>query len=73
MWGKPRSKFGKWMDSQDEYNQREFSEASGVSQDTITKACNDPDYIPSSIVIKKIMQIVREITPNKRSSDFWDV
>lgn len=73
MWGKQRSKFGKWMDNQDEYNQREFGEVSGVSKDTITKACSDPDYVPSSIVIKKIMKIVKEINPHKRSSDFWDI
>lgn len=74
MWGKKRSKFGKWMDEeQEEYNQNEFAKAAGISADTMVTACSKDDWIPSAIVMKKIMAIVRKVDPGKRSSDFWDV
>lgn len=74
VWGKSRSRFGKWLDShREEYNQLEFGEAAGVSKDTITKACSDDSFIPSAIVMRKVMAVVKRIDPGKRSSDFWDV
>ena len=72
-WFKQRSKFGKWMDEQD-YTQKEFSQASGVSQDTITKACADDNWMPSPIVVRKIMNTVKKLDPSiKDSSEFWKV
>lgn len=74
MWGlgKSRSKLGKWLDKQGLEQQDLVSEAS-VNKNTVSKVCNDGDYIPSQAVVKKILKAVRKIDPNAKMSDFWDV
>ncbi|WLR41413.1 helix-turn-helix transcriptional regulator [Bacillus carboniphilus] len=74
MWGisKPRSKLGKWLDKKG-LEQRDLAKASKVSPNTITKACNDKDYVPRQDVMKKLLKAVRKIDPNAKMSDFWDM
>lgn len=74
MWGlgKRRTALGKWLDSTS-YSQEDLAKASGVNRDTVSKSCNDIDYIPSAIVMRKIMTVVKKIDPGKRGSHFWDV
>jgi predicted transcriptional regulator len=74
MWGigKPRSKLGKWLDRKG-LEQKELSKASKVDKNTITKACNDKDYIPRQDVMKKLLKAIREIDPGANMSDFWDM
>ena len=71
-WNKPRSKFGRWLDSLG-VEQEEFCEKSKVSRNTISKLCNDKEYIPSPKVMKKIMDIVRKLDSSKRMDDFFDI
>ncbi|MDQ0862398.1 helix-turn-helix transcriptional regulator [Bacillus sp. V2I10] len=74
MWGigKTRSKLGKWLDKRG-LEQKDLEKASKVSHKTISKACNEKDYIPSQSVMKKILSAVRKIDSNAKMNDFWDM
>jgi DNA-binding XRE family transcriptional regulator len=67
------TQFGEWFyNEQEEYNQSEFADIAGVSRVTIITACNQRGWIPSQTVMKKIMDAVKMVDPNKRASHFWD-
>lgn len=70
--GKKRSKVGKFIDREG-YTQEELKEASGVSRNTISRICNDPNYVPSSNVLKKVMTAIRQIKPGAKADDFFDL
>jgi transcriptional regulator with XRE-family HTH domain len=74
MWGigKPRSKLGKWMDRRG-LDQQDLAKAARVSKNTISKACNEKEYIPRQDVIKKLLTAIRKIDSNAKMSDFWDM
>ncbi|MEC2074485.1 helix-turn-helix domain-containing protein [Metabacillus fastidiosus] len=74
VWGfrKPRSKFGRWLDRQG-MEQEEFSKSSKVSRNTVSKLCNDKNYIPSPKVMKKIMDTVRKFDKSKTMNDFFEI
>jgi transcriptional regulator with XRE-family HTH domain len=74
MWGigKQRSKLGRWMDKKG-LDQQGLAKAANVSKNTISKACNEKDYIPRQDVMKKILTALRKIEPNAKMSDFWDM
>ncbi|WP_339820550.1 helix-turn-helix transcriptional regulator [Paenibacillus sp. FSL R7-0216] len=74
MWGlgKKRSLLGKWLDKSG-YNQEDLVKISKVSRNTISKACSDPDYIPSPQVAKKILKALREVDPSVRADQFWEL
>jgi len=74
MWGigKQRSKLGKWMDKKG-LNQQDLAEAAKVSKNTISKACNEKDYIPRQDVMKKLLKAIREIDKGVKMSDFWNM
>lgn len=70
--GKKRSKLGKFIDKHG-YTQEDLREESRVSRNTVSKACNDPNYIPSPSVLKKLMKAIRKIDSNAKMDDFFDV
>ncbi|MED4461134.1 helix-turn-helix transcriptional regulator [Metabacillus fastidiosus] len=74
VWGfrKPRSKFGSWLDRQG-MEQEEFAKSSKVSRNTVSKLCNDKNYIPSPKVMKKIMDTVRKFDKSKTMNDFFEI
>ncbi|MGG3925169.1 helix-turn-helix transcriptional regulator [Metabacillus fastidiosus] len=74
VWGfrKPRSKFGRWLDRQG-MEQEEFSKSSKVSRNTVSKLCNDKNYIPSPKVMRKIMNTVRKFDKSKTMNDFFEI
>lgn len=74
MWGigKPRSKLGRWLDKRG-LEQKDLEKASKVSHKTISNACNDKDFIPAPKTMKKILAAVRQIDPNAKMNDFWDM
>ncbi|WP_338782436.1 helix-turn-helix transcriptional regulator [Metabacillus sp. FJAT-52054] len=74
MWGsgKKRSKVGKFIDKQG-YSQEDLCAASKISRNTISKICNDPDYIPSRSTMKKLLNAIRKIKPAAEVKDFWNV
>ena len=53
--------------------QKEIAEEAGVSENTVTKACSDHDYIPSAIIKKKLLKAAKKVNPHIRPYDFWDV
>lgn len=69
---KKRSLLGKWLDKSG-YNQEDLVKISKVSRNTISKACSDPDYIPSPQVAKKILKALREVDPSVRADQFWEL
>jgi transcriptional regulator with XRE-family HTH domain len=74
MWGigKPRSKLGKWLDKNG-LEQQDLAQASKVSRNTISKICNEKDYMPRQDVLKKLLKAIRKVDPNVKLSDFWDM
>jgi transcriptional regulator with XRE-family HTH domain len=74
MWGlgKKRSKLGRWLDSQG-YSQEDLTKAAGVSRNTISRLCSDPEYSPTANSIKKIMKAIRKIEPGAKADDFFDM
>jgi predicted transcriptional regulator len=70
--GKPRSQFGKWLDSRG-ISQEWVSTKTKISRNTISKIAADKDYSPSLATIKKIVKALREIDPNVKSDDFFDM
>lgn len=74
MWGlgKRRSKVGKLIDEHG-YTQEDLRQASGISRNTVSKICNDPNYIPSPTVMKKLMKALRKLKPDAKASDFFDI
>lgn len=70
--GKRRSKLGKWLDKQG-FDQEDLVKEARVSRNTVSKACNDPDYVPSPTVMKKILKAVRKIDPGAKVDDFFDM
>ncbi|WP_423410234.1 helix-turn-helix transcriptional regulator [Heyndrickxia sp. MSNUG] len=70
--GKKRSKLGKLIDRHG-YTQEELREASGVSRNTVSKACNESDYVPSPSVMRKLMKAIRELDPGAKADDYFDI
>ncbi|WP_368502810.1 transcriptional regulator (plasmid) [Alkalihalophilus sp. As8PL] len=70
--GKKRSKLGKFIDKHS-VTTVEFAKETGVSRRTLTKACNEVDYVPSQVVMKKILKSVRKVDPDIKMSDFWEI
>ncbi|MEH7398065.1 transcriptional regulator, partial [Priestia megaterium] len=42
--GKKRTRFGRWLDNQEDINQLELEKATKLSRPTISRLCNDRDY-----------------------------
>lgn len=74
MWWKnpKRSKFGRWLEKKG-ISQSDFAEESKVSRTTISKLCNNNEYIPSASTLKRIMRTARTIDKNKKANDFFDI
>lgn len=69
---KKRSKLGKFLDREG-YTQEELVKASKVSRNTVSRICSDPDHVPTGSSIKKIMKAIKQIDPNARAEDFFDI
>ena len=69
---KKRSKLGKLIDSRG-YSQEELRIESGVSRNTISRVCNEADYVPSPIVLKKLMKAIRKLDPGAKVDDYFNV
>jgi hypothetical protein len=70
-WGKPRSKFGKFLDSNG-IQQERVREIARLNKDTVSRVCNDDNYLPSGRTMKALIDAVKKITgKNVNSNDFW--
>lgn len=69
--GKKRSKFGRFVD-ENGISHGELVKKSGVSKDTITKACTDSDCSLREISKRALVSAVNELTGHqKQVDDFW--
>jgi transcriptional regulator with XRE-family HTH domain len=70
--GKTRTRLGMWL-HRNGYTQEDLVRSSGVSRNTISSACSDPDYVPSGSVMQKILKALREVDASVRADHFWDL
>lgn len=56
-----------------EYSISKFADESNVNRMTIGKLCSNKEYIPSPIIQKKVMEVVRKHDPDKQVIDFWEI
>jgi transcriptional regulator with XRE-family HTH domain len=70
--GKRRSKLGKWIDKKG-YTQKDLGKVANLDKATVSRACSDPEYIPSGKTIQKIMKAVRKLDPKAKPTDFFDL
>lgn len=69
--GKSRSKFGRYIDKIG-ISHGELVRISGVSKDTVTKACADDDIALRSISKNALVAATNKITGEKKNADdFW--
>lgn len=73
-WGlnKTRSKVGMFIDRMG-YSQEDLRKATGIGRNTVTKLCNDPNYIPSPKIMKMLMEAIRELDSDAKVDDFFDM
>ncbi|MEI5906325.1 helix-turn-helix domain-containing protein [Bacillus spongiae] len=69
---KTRSTFGKWLDSQG-IKQEDFMKKSDLSRSTMSKLCNDKEYIPCTKVMQKVLHTVQEIDSRKKITDLFKI
>ncbi len=62
--------FKKWLDRHG-IEQKEILKATKISSATLTKACRDKTYIPTPLVMKKLLKTIRKIDPYAQPHDFW--
>lgn len=71
--GKPRSKFGRFLDK-NEITQQQLVEKSKVNKATISRICQGDAFEPSMKNAKKIIKTLRELTgKNVDYDDFWSM
>jgi predicted transcriptional regulator len=70
--GKKRSRVGKWLDNRG-ITQQWISRKTKLNKATLSRVCNDPDYVPSGTTIQKIIKALREIDTTVSANKFWDI
>lgn len=70
--GKSRTKLGKWLDKYG-VTQEWLVKKTKLGRNTISKLCSDKEYQPRMSTVKKILKAIREIDPNAKSDDFFDM
>ncbi|UED70721.1 transcriptional regulator [Brevibacillus sp. HD3.3A] len=69
--GKSRTPLGKFLD-QNRIMQKEVEQETKISNPIVTKACNDPNYIPSPSIQKKFLDFVRKKGwKQAKAHDLW--
>lgn len=71
--GKKRSKLGKWLDNRG-VSQSWLAKKAGVNRNTINDlAAGDNERAPTTRTISKILKALKEIDPNVKADDFFDI
>ncbi|AIC95424.1 hypothetical protein [Shouchella lehensis] len=70
--GKKRTKIGQHLDTYG-YTQEEFRKTIKINKDTATKMCREDAYIPSGMMIKKVMNFIRRDVPGAKAEDYFDI
>lgn len=67
---KKRSSFGVWLDNQEDISIYVLGEVSGISYSTISKLCNNPNYLPKFSTIAKINKGLKELGKSINLGDY---
>ncbi|MGE8082076.1 helix-turn-helix domain-containing protein [Peribacillus loiseleuriae] len=71
--GKKRSKLGKWIDKRG-ISQTWLAKKSGVNRNTINELTSgDTERAPTIRTVKKILNALKEVDPNVKPDDFFDI
>lgn len=70
--GKKRSKLGKFLDKHN-LDQEWLVRKSGLGRNTIGDLANGSKRSPTTRTIQKILKALREVDPNVRADDFFDL
>jgi predicted transcriptional regulator len=70
--GKPRSKFGKWMD-RNGIEQKEVADRAKVSEMTLTRLCNDSEHNPRISTWVKIQRALKSMGYEVDRDKFFDL
>jgi hypothetical protein len=71
--GKKRSKLGRWLDKRG-IKQQWLVSKTKLSKSTVSGLCKpESEHAPNQNTMKKILKALREIDPNVKSTDFWDM
>ncbi|WHY01887.1 helix-turn-helix transcriptional regulator [Neobacillus sp. DY30] len=70
--GKPRSKFGRFLDSKG-IEQKEVAERAKVSEMTLTRLCNDKDHQPRISTWVKIQRALKSMGYEVDRDKFFDI
>jgi transcriptional regulator with XRE-family HTH domain len=68
--GKPRSKFGKWLDER-EIIQNELASKSGLGRTTISNMANNKEYKPKFSTFAKLQRGLKKMGYDIEYHDFW--
>ncbi|CAM3526749.1 hypothetical protein PALU110988_27415 [Paenibacillus lupini] len=69
--GKKRTKYGEFLDDNKIFQER-VSEETGLHRDTMTRVCNNPEYIVRKSTRKLLTDAARKLSgKNVRPEDFW--
>lgn len=70
--GKPRSKFGKWMDKRG-VSQKEVAKKAKVSEMTLTRMCSDRDHMPRISTWVKVQRALKSMGYDVDRDDFFSM
>ncbi|KMK75470.1 hypothetical protein [Alkalihalobacillus pseudalcaliphilus] len=70
--GKSRTKVGKLIDHYG-YTQEEFKREINVNKDTASRLCNDKNYVPGSVIMRKVMRFIRQYDEGAKAEDYFDI
>lgn len=68
--GKPRTKFGKWLDKNG-ILQNDVAKASKVGRTTISNMCSDKSYAPKYSTFEKVRRGLKKMGYDVEYEDFW--
>ena len=70
--GKPRSKFGKWLD-RNGIMQKEVAKKAKLSEMSLTRMCNDKDYTPKISTWVKVQRALKSMGYDVDRDKFFDM
>lgn len=70
--GKPRSKFGRWLDKK-EIKQQDIAKSSKLGRTTISNMCSDPNHKPRYETWVKVERVLKSLGHDVKREDFFDM
>lgn len=70
--GKPRSKFGKWVDRK-AITQNDLAKKARIGRTTISNMCSDKSYKPKFSTFEKVRRALNKMGHDVDYDDFWSM